>query len=201
MSLLQTVYLAAEDAPGLAIGRRLIASSPPLTVSREENGRGFGKLKNSAPNYNRMAGFGYPVLLIVDVDSAECPEDLRSSWLTPKPHESFLFRVAIREIESWILADHEAMADFLRIKRSILPDNPEQLVDPKATLLRLAQAAPRKIRDGLLPERGSKAIIGPEYNYLLADHIYNRWDLSKASARSTSLRRAMAAVAKLANRV
>jgi hypothetical protein len=44
-------------------------------------------------------------------------------------------------------------------------------------------------------------LAGPEYNDLLADHIANRWDLSRASIRSTSLRRAMAAVASLAKRM
>ena len=200
MSPLQTVYLAAEDIPGLEIGRKLISSAPPLTVHREENGGGFGKLKKKVRNYQNMASFGYPVLLIADLDSAECPESLRSSWLQAKPHECFLFRVAIREIEAWLLADRLAIADFLRIRRRTVPDTPEQLVDPKGTLLRLAQGAPRRIRAGLVPERGSTATIGPEYNVLLADYVKNRWDIGAASARSPSLRRAMSAVSALAAR-
>jgi hypothetical protein len=35
----------------------------------------------------------------------------------------------------------------------------------------------------------------------IADHIKNRWDLRRASTRSTSLRRAIAALASLAARV
>ena len=149
MSPLQTVYLAAEDIPSLAIGRKLISSAPPLTIDREENGGGFRQLKRKVRNYQNMASFGYPVLLIADLDSAECPESLRSTWLEAKPNECFLFRVAVREIEAWLLADRLAIADFLKINRKKVPDAPERLTDPKATLLRLARGASRKIQEGL----------------------------------------------------
>lgn len=42
-----TVYLAAEDLPGLAVGRKLVAEHSTLTVYREENGHGFGMLKKN----------------------------------------------------------------------------------------------------------------------------------------------------------
>jgi hypothetical protein len=71
--------------------------------------------------------------------------------------------------------------------------NPEQIQDPKRTLLTLARAAPRKIRDGLLPERGSSALVGPEYNDLLAEYVHNDWDIEAACHRATSLRRAVSA--------
>jgi hypothetical protein len=43
--MLPTVYLAAEDEPGLAVGRKLIAEAPPLSVYREENGHGVWQVK------------------------------------------------------------------------------------------------------------------------------------------------------------
>jgi hypothetical protein len=198
MNLLQTVYLAAEDRPGLAIGRKLISSSPPLTVDREQNCGGFGELKKRALNYQQMASFGYPVLLLADLDLAECPAALRLEWLGRRPHECFLFRVAVREIEAWLLADRNAIARFLRIRVAQVPDNPEQIQDPKRTLLTLARAAPRKIRDGLLPERGSSALVGPGYNDLLAEYVHNDWDIEAACYRATSLRRAMSSIRALA---
>jgi hypothetical protein len=45
MTLLPTVYLAAEDVPGLAVGRKLVAAASPLTVHREENGHGWASSK------------------------------------------------------------------------------------------------------------------------------------------------------------
>jgi len=112
MTLLPTVYLAAEDVPGLAVGRKLVAAASPLTVHREENGHGWSKLKKKVRNYQMMAGFGYPVLLITDLDRAECPPSLRRLWIDTQPHETFLFRVAVREIEAWLLADRDGIARF-----------------------------------------------------------------------------------------
>ena len=82
--------------------------------------------------------------------------------------------------------------------RRFQSNHPEKLEDRKRALLTLAKTAPRKIRNGLLPEQGSNALIGPEYNDLLADYIRSRWDLKAASARAPSLSRALSVVASLA---
>jgi hypothetical protein len=49
--MLSTVYLAAEDVPGLAVGHRLVAEQSALSVYRDKNGHGFGNLKKKAPSY------------------------------------------------------------------------------------------------------------------------------------------------------
>lgn len=56
--MLPTVYLAAEDVPGLAVGRKLVAEYPALSVYREENARGYGSLKIKTPNYDQMGANG-----------------------------------------------------------------------------------------------------------------------------------------------
>jgi hypothetical protein len=53
MILLSTVYLAAEDAPSLAVGRKLVSTASPLTVHREENGHGWGTLKKKQKTTKR----------------------------------------------------------------------------------------------------------------------------------------------------
>lgn len=200
MNLLSTVYLAGEDTPSLAVGRKLILTAPPLTVDREENGHGWGTLKKKARNYQKMAALGYPVLLIADLDRAECPERIRLEWLGVKPGDAFLFRVAVREIEAWLLADRDGIAGFLKIKVTHIPAHPEQLDDPKRVLLDLAGRAPRRIRNSFLPEPHSKALIGPEYNGLLAEYVRTTWDLEAAANRAPSLSRAVSAIRSLAIR-
>ena len=59
------VYLAAEDALGLAFGRRLLREWPVLHVCGEKDGQGFGNLRRDASKYGRMAQNGVPVLLIL----------------------------------------------------------------------------------------------------------------------------------------
>jgi hypothetical protein len=198
VSPLSTIYLAAEDKPSLAVGHKLVSNAFPLTVYREENGRGYGTLKRKAGNYQRMAALGYPVLLITDLDRAPCPPQLQDKWLNTKPHEFFLFRIAVREVEAWFLADRVAIADFLHVRINLIPDNPEQLNDPKRALLDLAGRASRKMRKGLLPEPKSNAVIGPEYNDLLTFYVANRWNIAVASNIAPSLRRAVAATKVLA---
>lgn len=194
--MLPTVYLAAEDLPGLAVGRMLVAEQPDLTIYREENARGFGNLMRKVSNYDQMGGYGFPVLLLTDLDADPCPGGKVQAWLGHSPSSGFLFRICVREVEAWLLADHEAMADFLHLNPATLPREPEFLADPKSTLIQLAQKAPRKIRVGLTPT--GKASIGPDYNDLLADFIESSWSAEKASARAPSLASARRRIDELA---
>jgi len=79
-----------------------------------------------------------------------------------------------------------------------IPEKPEELEDPKRALLDLAKLAPRRLRNGLLPEPRSNANIGPEYNELLADYVRSGWDIETAANRAASLRRALSATKSLA---
>jgi len=189
------VYLAAEDEPGLAIGRKLIANAAPLRIYREENARGTGNLKNKIRSYQKM-GVRMPVLMITDLDEKPCPSKLIKDWLGVAPSKGFLFRICVREVEAWLLAHREAMAAFLNIAESKLPMEPEKLTDPKAELIRLARHAPRNIRVGLTPV--DSATIGPNYNMLLKEFIQKAWSPAIASARAPSLERARQRIDQLA---
>ena len=197
--MFSTVYLAAEDVPGLAVGRKLVAEHPALTVYREENGRGFGTLKRKTPNYDKMGANGFPVLLLTDLDTDPCPSEKVTGWLGRQPSHGFLFRICVREVEAWLLADREAMAAFLKIKAAALPTAPESLPDPKAKLIELAQKAPRKIRDGMTPV--GRASIGPDYNELLSGYISDCWSTDRAAIIAPSLARARQRIGELANAV
>lgn len=194
--MLPTVYLAAEDVPGLAVGRKLLAEHPKLSIYREENGHGYGRLRRKTPNYNQMGSRGIPVLMLTDLDDDPCPSDKIMDWLGNAPSRGFLFRICVREVEAWLLADRPVMAEFLRIKEDRLPTAPEGLDDPKAELIKLAQAAPRKTRVGLTPI--GLAAIGPDYNDLLSSFIADSWSITRAADRAPSLRRARQRVSKLA---
>lgn len=194
--ILSTVYLAAEDVPGLAVGHRLIAEQSALSVYRDKNGHGFGNLKKKASSYNEMGKNGFPVLMLTDLDTAPCPSGKIHDWLGRKPNRGFLFRICVREIEAWLLADREAMAAFLKIKEDQVPSAPESLKDPKASLIKLAQKAPRPICVGLTP-MGS-APIGPDYNDLLSSFIAYSWSIERAVERAPSLVRARKRIAELA---
>lgn len=150
--MLPTVYLTAEDVPGLAVGRKLIAEQPALSIYREENARGNGSLRIKTPNYDKMGANGLPVLMLTDLDNDRCAPDKIAVWLGRAPSRRFLFRICVREVEAWLLADREAMAAFLKVRIGTLPLAPESLPDPKAKLIALARDSPRRrIRVGLTP--------------------------------------------------
>lgn len=186
---MSSVWVVSEDAPGLAVLRRLVADCPPLTVYKETNARGFGALKRDARKYDKTARAGLPVVLLTDLDRASCPAELRDSWLgntvlSPR----FLFRVARREVEAWLLADAAAFATHFRVKPTSLPTNPEGLPDPKRALFEVLAKGPKKTTAGMLPAKG--APVGPEYNARLKDFVEKAWRPEVAATRAPSLCRA-----------
>lgn len=197
--ILPTVYLAAEDRLGLAVGRKLIAEKPPLTVYREENASGFAKLRKKAPNYAEMGRQGFPVLALTDLDNLPCAPRLLADWLDQPIHPNFLLRVCVREVEAWLMGDTKALAELLRLPAVRIPAAPEVLPDPKATLISLAQRAPRKIREAITPI--GSASIGPGYNQLLSAFVADSWSPHLAAEVCPSLARARKRIAELAQRV
>jgi len=103
----------------------------------------------------------------------------------------FLFRVAVREVESWLLADREAMARFLHISSAQCPDSPDDIIDPKQALLNLVRKSNnRALKQDILPAKGSMSSVGLGYNARLSDFVWNYWDVNRAVAQSDSLNRA-----------
>lgn len=187
--MLSTVYLAAEDEPGLAVGRKLVEEVPPLTIYTEENARGFGGLKNKTPNFQRMAAQGLPVLMLTDLDNRPCPSKMINDWMVELPNAGFLFRICVREIEAWLLAHRAAMARFLGVSEALISRAPESLADPKAALIALSQKSPkRKIR--IRFKSVGSATIGPDYNQFLGEFIREFWDADIAAKTAPSLARA-----------
>lgn len=139
-----------------------------------------------------------PVLLLTDLDQLACPLVLKANWLK-KTHApaTLVFRVAVRQIESWLLADHVAMNRLFKKQISKLPRSPDVLVNPKQTLLQLAKLAPKAIRDDLLVSRGAIASQGLGYNHRLTRFVRELWDPSRAASLSPSLHRALAGISKI----
>ena len=80
----------------------------------------------SLPMLNQMARFT-PCLALVDfMDTGmECPPSVPSAW-TPDRHPNLIFRVVVRELESWLLADRRGIARFLRIPAARVPSAPKR---------------------------------------------------------------------------
>ena len=193
------IALATEDELSEAIGLRLIAESPfrdsePLLLRKN----GFGYLKSRMHSWRQLAQRQL-VLVLTDLDQLSCPPVLLGEWRggsKPLPR-NLLLRVAVREIESWVLADHQAMRALIGHKGR-LPSDPDVLCDPKQHLLGLVRLAPREIRRDLLVERGAIASQGIGYNRRLVNWVQTTWCPDRAAERSASLMRARAALVRAA---
>lgn len=156
--------------------------------------RGFGQLKKQIDNYNKASQY-IPFMVLTDLDNTECPVTLINQWLNAPMHPNFLFRVAVREVESWILAHRAAFATYLGISKDRIPPNPDELDDPKQALINLARKArKRELREGIVPSKRSSAPIGPGYNSLLREFVIKFWDVKVAEKSSPSLYRANRAI-------
>jgi hypothetical protein len=132
---------------------------------------------------------------LTDLDHKPCPSGLISKHLKNGKHPNFILRIAERELESWLLADIEAMAKYLKLSQNIFPNNPDAESDPKQTLVNLARRSTRTaLREDLVPESGSKGVVGRGYVSRMKEFIESKWRPLKAQQRSESLRRAIAAI-------
>lgn len=186
------VYIAVEDRLSEAVLRGLLRQSGrPYFVGAVYGGRGFGDLKRMAPGFNLASAYT-PYVLLTDLDNADCPPAIIDSWLTRPKHPNFVFRVAVREVEAWVLADRRAFARFCGIPVSVVTNRPDDVPDPKAELIRLASRSRyRLVREDVCPPAGSTRVQGPGYNARLAEFVANRWTAERAAVNSPSLARSL----------
>ncbi|MEP0762577.1 MAG: hypothetical protein HRF48_07545 [Chloroflexota bacterium] len=166
-------------------------------------GRTFGEkgkdyLLSVLPDYNQAARFS-PWVAVVDLDQApECAPSLAQQYL-PRPSAGMRFRVAVHAVEAWLLADIDALAEFLVVPRTRFPSFPDAEPDPKATLVNLARRSRRRdIREDMVPRPGSGAKVGPAYTARLIEYVTAagsaQWRPEVAAQRSDSLHRCIAAL-------
>ena len=143
-----------------------------------------------------------PVLAFADLDRPQscAPTLVRelSNGLTIAP--DMLIRIAVMEIEAWIMADREGFAKWLSIAASIVSRDPESLNDPKRTLVQLAsRSRKRALRQGIAPAHvlGTHR-TGPDYNDLLDEFVTQHWNPDAARGHAPSLARAIARINQLA---
>jgi len=132
--------------------------------------------------------------MLTDLDSPEiCPPTLIRSWVKGSLNRWFLLRVAVMEIESWIMADRQAVSEFLAIPTNRIPQNTDEIPSPKEFLVSLAQRSKNtRLRKALVPARSAKtAKTGNEYNPLLSQFVREHWNLERAASVSPSLKRTL----------
>jgi hypothetical protein len=188
------INIAYEDELSKVAMEKILSHCGNFSVATSMGGRGFGYLKTKVKSFNKAACPNIPFFILTDLDSCSCPNALITSWLSPSVKSKFLiFRVAVREIESWILADRTGVSRLLTINIGRVPELVDQISDPKLTLVQLALASPNKsIREDLAPSPKSTAKVGKNYNAILVKFVQTQWNIEGAALNSPSLKRAIA---------
>lgn len=187
-----------EGTTDEAVARQLIAHC------RHEFGSAYGKrgqnyLHQKATGFNVRARYGSPILMLVDfMDTGlDCPPQVPATWLRDRS-DKMLLRVVVRELESWLLADSEGVAHFLCISPALLPRSPEELADPKRTLVNLARRSRRKVlREAMVPRPNISSVVGAGYTAAVEEFVTRHWSISAALARSSSLQRCVSRLGEL----
>lgn len=191
--------VAAVEGPSDEGAVASILTECGFSVSMFQRGGGRTGILKKAAAYNAAAKIS-PWFVLVDLDSpSKCVVEKLKVWM-PSPSDMMVFRVAVPELESWLLADREAAAHFLGVAQSKVPRDPDTLDDPKQEIINLARGSrKREIREGLVPRVG--ASLGPTYVSDISKFGREAWRPRIAAEESPSLRRCMRRLDELAERL
>lgn len=193
------IHLAVEDDLSEAALRRILHDrDADYDVRAVYKKNGFGYLKKNIHAFNRAARH-VPFLLLTDLDNNPCPTAMIQEWLRAPQHPNFLFRVAIHEVEAWMLADLDALCGFLGARRKPRLPAPETIEDAKEAVLRIAMRSQRRpIKESMARRaRDGRITQGPIYNATMAKFVRTRWRPWLAARNAPSLSRLEAALDRL----
>jgi len=149
-----------EDVLSETVMRRLLEQVGFQGESTFRMMRGNGKIRQGMPKFAVAASRFFPHIVLTDLDRYPCPLALMETWSMGSLPEALLFRIAVHEVESWLMADRERFAASLSLPIGKVPLNPDLEPDAKQCLFGLIRKSrKRRLRKELLPTVGSH--IGP----------------------------------------
>ncbi|MFM0667412.1 hypothetical protein [Paraburkholderia sediminicola] len=194
-----TVFVVGEDELCCAVADALLVHSGiDINVEQRIVAGGEAPFRQRIPAMNNVAKNVMPVLMIADADQEACVVVQRNSWLPQNPSKRLSMRLAVKEAEAWVLADHVGFSKFAVVSKDLFPPSPETEPDAKQALLGIVKKSKRReLREEMLPARGATSPVGLGYNIHMTDFVKNYWDIDRAATRAPSLARAIPRVAAL----
>lgn len=190
------VYVSgAVEGPSDELALRRIVEGRGGVLTRVHVQGGKAGLRRALPGYNAAARRS-PWIVLVDLDQDfSCAGALAADWIS-QPSSLMRFRVVVRQLESWLLADAGRFSEWFRVRKGAIPTSPDSLADAKGTLLSLvASSRNRAIRTDMTPRPGSGRRIGPAYPSRLMEFIgdgADGWRPEVAARSSISLAKCIA---------
>jgi hypothetical protein len=189
------INLAYEDFLSEAVLLRILKDFPQFMVGTRFTHYGCGYLRNKILAFNNAAK-AMPFLVVTDLDNMVCPSQMIKDWFgNTTCHPNLIFRIAVREVEAWLLADQENITKFLAVSPALFEKPIEEIIDPKSFLINISRKSKKRyIREAIVPEEGSTARIGKNYNDCLAVFVNQYWNLAEARRYSRSLDKTLKAL-------
>lgn len=185
-------FLACEDHLSGSFCLKLIQNYfPSSTYNPIIVTGGAGELRKKVKAFANISRIpDKATLILTDLDQSPSVESLINEWKEGKKYpDTFFIHVAIREIESWVLADADAFSQWSGVPKNKVPHNPDNENDVKQTLLNLVRRyGGTSIKNDLLPAQGSTTSkVGIAYNNSLASFVCKHWNIQRAKLNSPSL--------------
>ncbi len=185
--------LSGEVIKSIISQKKIHIELYPVFVNSSKTPSGFGYIKKNLFNFYKSSNDNQRFLLVVDSDNLPCAPALLESWNVPLDNPHFILQVAVREIESWILADIENFLSYFQIPQGLLNKFPaimDDIPDPKKFLIEIMNHSKNnQFKRFIIPAVGSSAKVGKAYNFYLIDFIKQKWKYKIAAEHSISLQR------------
>ncbi|MBN2093090.1 hypothetical protein JW964_25935 [candidate division KSB1 bacterium] len=195
---LNTIFLFCEDDLSELVMQKMVKEilGEEAIYTKTLAKRGKGYIKNKINNINSHSILTFFVL--IDLDRTECAPTLINEWFIRPIRKNLIFRVAIREIEAWLLADISGISAYLKLSEAFLKNeigNPDGITDPKLKLISLVDKS--NIKDykiDIVKKEKTSYKQGAGYNTRLNEFVENYWNLPRARTQSRSFEKACKAL-------
>jgi len=156
--------------------------------------RGKARLDQRLLGYNAAAAYtAWFVLRDLDRD-ARCAPELKARLLDSVA-EKMCFRIPVRSLEAWLMADRKGLAGYMAVSLSRIPQDVESIAHPKQALVNIARRSRRRvIREEMVPRRGTTSVTGTGYTAHLIEFAEHHWNPEIAAQTCSSLAKCLDAL-------
>jgi hypothetical protein len=198
------VLVAVEGVTDEPFAARVV-NAAGLDVDRTIVFNGHGNLDPRIPKWCQPSNQRL-MFVVRDLDPSfgnACPPGLVAHLTGPPPlSATTVVRIAERELEAWLLADRDGVANYFHLRAGSVPHAPDSEPNPKQTLVNLCRSSTSSaIRRGMAPDPRGGRRVGPEFTGLVIDFGSSSWNVERATSSSPSLARALRSLEKLQHRL
>ena len=194
------IYILCEDSLSKVIIEKMIKHVFPdlnLTLSHFVRLEGKSYIQKKINDINNLS-IPQPFFILVDMDKESCAPQLIKQWLKRPCRDNLLFRIAVHELEAWLLADVDGFSHFLQMDYSFINQeiqNPDEIRNPKEKLISLVdRSRKRELKNDMVNKYQTYFRQGSGYNTRLIEFVLSLWNIERAAKKSESLNRSLKAL-------